>query len=596
MKQDYYKNLLTDTINQENSLEKNFNTISSLRLILFSALAISYIIGFYEKLKLWYFIGVLFTIIFCILIYFHSHLNDERLYIKSKREVLEKYLKRFNNGWKEFDLDGSEYLSDKYPQAKDLDLFGKASLYQYICVARTFYGKDKLADSLLNSNLDKKRILKRQEAIKELAQKKEFSIKFETLINLIDTAKGKREDLEKFLEYSESNSKLNISAIKLCSWLPIFITLVSIILFKVEILSIIFVYISVLLQILIGFWGGIKATPILSPMYSFRNSIEEYKKIIIVLEEEDFKSRYLKQLQRDLSLNLKASKAIYILSSIVEASNLKYSPFVYLFASIILMWDYQCIKALESWKNNYGNKIRKWLNIIGEIEDLLSFSIISSTKENVSFPIIIDQPKPKLKIIQVNHPLIEESKAVTNSITLQSNPCIITGSNMSGKTTFLRSIGLNMILCYAGSCVCAKNFETTCMSIFTSMRIQDNVSQGISTFYAEILRIKSIMEYSPQKQPMIVLIDEIFKGTNSADRIIGAKEVVRKLSQDWIISIITTHDFELCDLENDSSIKAVNYHFSEYYEKNKIKFDYTIKNGRCRTTNAKQLMKMAGIL
>jgi DNA mismatch repair ATPase MutS len=167
---------------------------------------------------------------------------------------------------------------------------------------------------------------------------------------------------------------------------------------------------------------------------------------------------------------------------------------------------------------------------------------------------------------------------------------------MSGKTTFLRSIGVNMALAYAGGPVCAKNFETTCMALFTSMRIQDDVSQGISTFYAELLRIKTMVQYSVHKRPMLLLIDEIFKGTNSADRIIGAKETIKKLSQPWIISMISTHDFELCELSDNEDVKAVNYHFSEYYVNDEIRFDYIIKKGRCKTTNAKHLMRMAGIL
>ena len=165
---------------------------------------------------------------------------------------------------------------------------------------------------------------------------------------------------------------------------------------------------------------------------------------------------------------------------------------------------------------------------------------------------------------------------------------------MSGKTTFLRTIGVNMILFQAGAPVCADEFIASPLSIYTSMRVHDDVSEGISTFYAEILRIKQMMEESKKKEPILVLIDEIFKGTNSADRILCAKQAIVRLHLPWVICAVSTHDFELCDLEYDEKIQARNYHFSEYYEDDRIHFDYTLKDGRCKTTNAKQLMKMAG--
>lgn len=163
---------------------------------------------------------------------------------------------------------------------------------------------------------------------------------------------------------------------------------------------------------------------------------------------------------------------------------------------------------------------------------------------------------------------------------------------MSGKTTFLRTIGINMILLHAGAPICAVSGKATPMNVYTSMRVQDNVSEGISTFYAEILRIKDMMIASEKKEKMLVLVDEIFKGTNSADRIVCAKTALEKLHLPWIITFVSTHDFELCDM--DKTMNAKNYHFSEYYEDDKIQFDYTLKDGRCTTTNAKQLMKMAG--
>ena len=165
---------------------------------------------------------------------------------------------------------------------------------------------------------------------------------------------------------------------------------------------------------------------------------------------------------------------------------------------------------------------------------------------------------------------------------------------MSGKTTFLRTVAVNLVLAYLGAPVCAKRLSATYMRLFTSMRVKDDVAHGISTFYAEILRIKEMAKYRQEDMPMLCLIDEIFKGTNSADRIVGAREVIVKLAGENCMTVVSTHDFELCDMKDGHGIPAVNYHFQEYYEGDALRFDYKIRDGRCTTTNARAILRMAG--
>ena len=172
---------------------------------------------------------------------------------------------------------------------------------------------------------------------------------------------------------------------------------------------------------------------------------------------------------------------------------------------------------------------------------------------------------------------------------------------MSGKTTYLRTLALNLVLAYIGTGVTADSFKAPVMRIFTSMRVHDDVANGISTFYAEILRIKSMAEYIEERKqsgdlPAFCLIDEIFKGTNSADRIVGAKEALQKLSVDNNMVLVSTHDFELCNITTKNNDKADNYHFSEYYDENELKFSYKIQNGPCTTTNARAILRLAGLM
>ena len=194
----------------------------------------------------------------------------------------------------------------------------------------------------------------------------------------------------------------------------------------------------------------------------------------------------------------------------------------------------------------------------------------------------------------MKHPLLQEKKCISNSFNSNKDINIITGSNMSGKTSFMRTIGINLVLAYIGTFVNAKEFTCPIMKIFTSINVKDDIKKGISTFYGELKRIKNILDYNKEKEiPLIIFIDEIFKGTNYNDRIFGAKEVLKKLASLNCIVFLTTHDFELCEIKEK---KINNYHFEEFYKENKIYFDYKIKQGKCNTTNAKYLMRKMKII
>ena len=193
-------------------------------------------------------------------------------------------------------------------------------------------------------------------------------------------------------------------------------------------------------------------------------------------------------------------------------------------------------------------------------------------------------------MVLIKHPLI--TNCVENDFETINGINVITGSNMSGKTSFMRTVGINVVLMNAGTFVLAKEFNASYFKLFTSMRNSDDITKGISTFYAELLKIKKPIEYMENNEYMLTLIDEVFSGTNSNDRITGAEILLRKLNRENSIVLITTHDFEICDLNID---KLNNYYFSEYYENEKILFDYKIKIGKCSTTNAKYLMKLVGI-
>ena len=250
--------------------------------------------------------------------------------------------------------------------------------------------------------------------------------------------------------------------------------------------------------------------------------------------------------------------------------------------NLFIMYRYSLFlnKSFSGLENN--------IKQIEELEAMISLATIGIVKNDKCMPVISE--RIGLNFVELKHPLIDETVCVSNSFSGKAGVNIITGSNMGGKTTFLRTIGINLILMQAGTYVCANNLESSYFKIFTSMRVMDNIEKGISTFYGELLRIRDMIEYTNNGN-MLVLVDEIFKGTNYNDRMYGAKEVVNKLNNKHTVAFITTHDFELCE---SNGVK--NYHVKEDYEGDKIVFDYKIRDGKCSSTNAKYLMKKLGII
>ncbi|MEL7598196.1 MAG: MutS family DNA mismatch repair protein, partial [Clostridiaceae bacterium] len=232
---------------------------------------------------------------------------------------------------------------------------------------------------------------------------------------------------------------------------------------------------------------------------------------------------------------------------------------------------------------------------IGTIEELGSFSTLAFDNSDWTMPKFKENGFI-FKGENIGHPLLG-SERVCNDLTIEEDKKIIliTGSNMSGKSTFLRTAGINLVLAYVGAPVCAKKFECSIMEIFTCMRISDNLEKNISSFYGELLRIKELVNKTKEERKVFFLLDEIFKGTNSIDRHTGAKILINKLSSKKVLGMVSTHDLELGSLEKENS-NIKNYHFEEYYKNNNIYFDYKLRRDISTTRNAMYLMSIAGIV
>ena len=600
MKQSYFEEKIDKNNKKQNEQVTKLNRLSTFRVLTFVLGCMVIIASNLHHYTLGYIIGAVLLAIFTGLVRSYNKVKEKKLYLEARQKVLEQYLDRLGEKWKLFEENGELYKGEK-SRVRDLDLIGRASLYQYICTAHTSFGKKALAEALINGHKSQNEIEKRQEAIKELIEEEEFALHLQTISMRINVQQGQeeKESLEQFISEAEAQKDYVSKGMKYLALALPFITLFFLVIAALGYQSkqnFMIAEIGVAVQIFIALFSAIKTSKLFHPIFEFNKDIGRYKEFLAAVEEKNFKSHYLKALQSELLADGGAVQGIVSLNKLTHSIKLRHNFLANVIVNGLLMWDVHCKDALGIWNKQYGKNIRKWLQVIGKIEALVSLAVVGRVREVYCFPQIVPSHSPMFEFDNLSHPLINEEKAVGNSFKMEGMTAIITGSNMSGKTTFLRSIGVNLALAYAGAPVASQNFKASYMEVFTSMRIEDRVDEGISTFYAELLRIKEMIEYSDKNVPMLALIDEIFKGTNSADRILGATETIRKLGKPCVNVMVTTHDFELCNLVEDSMRKTRNYHFEEYYEANQIKFDYKLKEGRCKTTNAKYLLKMVGIL
>ena len=587
-------------IEQREELEKNIkeldgrsSTYSVIRLCVFIAAVACLIIGIYDSRGIVTVVGMAASVVFVALVFIHGKLGEDLEYKKAKSEVLRRYIERFGDGWKEFEDNGSQYIESEDLVAKDMDLLGPNSLYQFICVAGTEEGRRGLAKSIKDPEYNIKTIEMRQRAIKELADKPEFSMNFETLGVKANTGKKKKYTADEFVAYCGGDDHIPALFNVMRFVLPA-ITVIVLILGIAGRINIGWTLVSFFAVLLISWLFSGVAGQAVMPMISFGYVIEDYIRMFELISAENFESELLNDIKGHLSNDSGALAAIKKLRSISAAFNIRYNPIVHQILCGLVMWDFHLGRMMDKWKLKNGSSVAGWIKAVSDMEELMSFAVLARTRD-VSYPQVGDNERVHVDARNMRHPLIKPDVVVENDACFKGGATIITGSNMSGKTTFLRTLGINLVLAYAGAPVCAAYMETDIMKIFTSMRVTDDVSNGISTFYAEILRIKTMVEYKKKNKPMLCRIDEIFKGTNSADRIVGATQVIRKLSGVRSMTLVSTHDFELCDLKDDDGAPAANYHFEEYYEGDQLKFDYRKKDGRCTTTNAMAILHMAGL-
>ena len=495
---------------------------------------------------------------------------------------------------------GEKYLSDTHPYARDLDLFGPASLYHLLCTIHTRVGRDTLAAWLLTpASTDE--ILRRQAAIQELAPLLDFR---ERLVlagaALDDKATKSGAAPEVFAQWAEStqhvNRHLRIPAASLAIlWLS------SVAAWQLLSGSSLFFLSAIGLSIVNLLFGYRHRHQLQQSAVAMSGATEEIGRlatVLTVLESQPFTSEKLLDLQASLKAAVTGepvSKTMSRLARRLDWLSSSDNWFVKVLDPFIF-WTMQCVVSVEDWRRLHGASVRKWLKAIGEIEALVALAVYTCEHPEDAFPTFTDEA-PFLFAREFAHPLLPRDHAVRNTLKLDRHLqlIVISGPNMAGKSTFIRSVGVNVVLAQAGAPVRAAGMILSPLAVAASICILDSLQGGLSRFYAEILRLKEIDSLSRQPLHVLFLLDELLSGTNSHDRRIGTESMVRSLVARNAIGLVTTHDLALADIANSLEGKAANFHFEDRYEDGKLYFEYKLTPGIVQTSNALQLMRSIGL-
>jgi hypothetical protein len=487
---------------------------------------------------------------------------------------------------------GKAFESEIHPYTSDLDIFGHASLYGLLNRCYTKNGKELLAKNLAEKSA-KDQILARQEAVKEMHTKIEDTFDFRANLHGHDV--DKIEQIKLQLK-SQLGEQLNFVRNKLLKFYVAVVPYISaaIILTAIFVNSAFWNILTLYLIINIGFIV-LQNSKINKVFYSFgggSNLLNGYADAILWTEKQQWTTPYILALFQS---KMPVSVEIKNLSKIIQSFDARLNIVVGTALNALLLWDLKCCISLDRWYQSSSKDVISALNHLGDFEELISLATLVHNEPAWVFPEITNEFKLTTK--EIGHPLIAPDIRVNNTFSLENQPTvdIVTGSNMAGKSTFLRTLGINMVLAYIGAPVCAEAMSLSVFSINTYMRIKDSLNESTSTFKAELNRLKMILDHVVNDKDTFVLIDEMLRGTNSRDKYLGSKVFVEKLIAERTPGLFATHDLQLADLKNDHEKTLRNFHFDIQITAGEMKFDYKLKQGPCSTFNAAILLKEIGL-
>jgi hypothetical protein len=569
------------------------------RAATFLSFAVVTILGFSkDRFPGWWAVAMVLFAAFVWAVRTHRRFLAEQKDAELLLDINRLGLQRLRNQWTEFPRRGERYREDEHAYVKDLDVFGKGSLFQLLNTTATRFGEDTLAE-WLKERADKEEILRRQDIVADLRERLSFRqglererLRFEEEEQSIDPLP--------FLEWAESDPVLlpskalllathglavwTVVALVAYMWLPVpwYLWLTPLLLNLV----------------LAGRTSG-WVMPVLMKVHAREKVFALYSHLFERIAAEE-STGGLKTLQEKFRGDHDAPHVeMKRLQFIVELTDVRFSPMLHFPLNLVLLWDLHCLFLLERWQRRVGRKVRFWFEVLGELEALAALANHAYENPENTVPEILEDESPvAYHATRLGHPLLDRKTRINNDVELHHDKALmlITGSNMSGKSTFLRTLGINAVLAYAGASVCADSLRLSRLQVASSMRIQDSLEAGISYFMAELYRIRRVLDLNEEEAPILFLLDEILHGTNTIERRKAALSVMQALvSNPNAIGVISTHDSDLTRASERFGERLFYTYFADQIVDGQMTFDYRLQQGVCPTSNALRLMKIVGI-
>ncbi len=563
---------------------------SVVRLVLFAAAAALVWPALFRDTIAWWWI--LFPVAgFGVTAAWHARAIRRREIAGRAAGFYEQGLARLDHRWSGLGNPGLDFLDISHPYAADLDLFGKGSLFELLCAARTKPGETTLADWLCRP-ASREEVHRRQAAVNELRP----------MLDLREHLAVVGEDARPELDPRDLVSWARGRPVLVQRWPRVVAPMLGLVnvatLLAATVMqgAIVAFLVSATISGALAVYFRSDVRRVLAGVDRPERELELLSRILARLEAERFRSPLLVELRSALVTRGKPpSRRIAALARLTQINdsrrNLIFAPL-----AALLLLGTQFAFAVERWRQSSGRAVERWLRATGEIEALSSLAGYAYENPDDPFPEIVDG-EPRFEGQELGHPLIPPDRCVRNGLGLGNGLqlLLVSGSNMSGKSTLLRTVGVNTVLALAGAPVRARSLRLSSLSIGASMRVQDSLQEGLSHFYAEIKRLRRIVDLGERSPPLLFLLDEILHGTNSHDRRVGAEALIRGLVEQGSIGLVTTHDLALSRIADELDSRAANVHFEDQLEGEQIVFDYKLRPGVVQRGNALALMRAIGL-
>ncbi|MFI8377332.1 DNA mismatch repair protein MutS [Leeuwenhoekiella sp. NPDC079379] len=584
---DSYTALLESYTAQLGTVKSNLLKSSMIRLVLFLA-GVCAVYFFWSNMQIVIAVIVVVVILFLILVSRHSNLQYKRDFLQQLIQLNETELQVLNRDFHDLP-DGEHYKNPLHPFSLDIDLFGRGSFFQYINRSSLKSGEQKLVELFTANSIEN--IPQKQKAIQELAAHIKWRQNYQATAALVKTTTS----ADSIINWLKSYEAF---APKIMSWLPNAFAAVSVLLF-------VLMYLDLIPESILIWWffAGLGITGIYVKKVNglwdksgkAQSTFEQYYKLMLLLEEQEFDSTLLKQEGAKIKSQQTSASAVIkqfskMLGTLDQRSNLLVGTFVNAF----FLSDLRQVYKIEKWIAANAGEVNEWFDVIAFFDSQNSLANFSYNHPQYTFAKITDATHT-LNATHLAHPLLDPRKAVTNDFHINNEQFfIITGANMAGKSTFLRTVSLSIVMSNVGLPICAKEAVYTPIKLITSMRTSDSLTDDESYFFSELKRLQFIVN-AIKTDTYFIILDEILKGTNSTDKAIGSRKFIEKLVASHSTGIIATHDLSLCEAANDLE-QVKNYYFDAQIKDDELYFDYTFKKGICQNMNASFLLRKMNII